>query len=65
MLVIIKFTPVMSLRWSINMQPFGHDKSCSVSQFINGKSRNLQKSLNYLSEIATSTFDVDTPGCAG
>ena len=47
------------------MQPFGHDKSCSVSQFINGKSRNLQKSLNYLSEIATSTFDVDTPGCAG
>ena len=36
-----------------------------MSQFINGKSRNLQKLLRYLSGIVTSTFTAGTAGCGG
>ena len=56
MLVIIKFIPVILLFCSINTHSFIHDKSSSISQFIKGKSRNLQKLPRYLSGIATSTF---------
>ena len=38
------------------------DKSSSISQFINGKSRSIQKLLRYLSGIVTSTFTVGTAG---
>ena len=53
---------------------FFPDKSSSISQFINVKSRSLQKLLRYLSWIVTSTFKVGTaslftfpsfPGCGG
>ena len=43
---------------------FAHDKSSSISQLINGKSRDLQKILNYFSETTASmsnellSFDV-------
>ena len=60
MLVIKKFTPVMLLFCSINTQSFDHDKSSSISQFVNANSRDLQKSIGYLSGIVTSTFKVDT-----
>ena len=70
MLVIINFTPVV-LICSINTQFFVHDKSSSMSQFSNGKSRNPPKLLRYLSGIVTSTFKVAEfaspafPGCGG
>ena len=44
---------------------FVQDKSSCISQFINGKSRNLQKLLRYLSGIVASTFIVGTAGCGG
>ena len=58
----MQFTFVMFLYYSINTQSFAHDKSSSVSQFISGKSRNLQKLLRYLGEIVTSTFKIGTAG---
>ena len=54
--------PVMLLFCSINTESFVHDKSSSISQFINGKSRDLQTLLRYLSGIATSTCKVDGTG---
>ena len=62
MLVITKFTPVMLLFCSINTQFSAHDKSSSISQFINGKSRDLQKLLGYLSRTVTSMWKVGTGG---
>ena len=62
MLVITECTPVILLFCSINTQSFVHDKSSSISQFINGKSRDLQKLLRYFSEIVTSTLKVGTVG---
>ena len=54
------------LSWcSINTQFFVHDKSSSISQFISGKSRNLQRVLRYLSGIVTSAFKAGTGGCGG
>ena len=50
---------------SINTQLFVHAKSSSISHFINGKSKNLQLWLRYLSGIVTSTFKVGTGGCVG
>ena len=44
-LVITKFVPAMLLFCSIKTQYFVHDKSSSILQFINGKSRYLQKQL--------------------
>ena len=44
---------------------FAQDKSGCISQFINGKTRNLQKLLRYLSGIVASTFRVGTAGCGG
>ena len=35
-----------------------HDKSCSISQLIKGKSRDYQKLLNYFNETTTSVSDV-------
>ena len=55
----------MPLGCSDNTQSFVYDKSSSISQFIGGKLRNLQKLLGYLSEIVTSTFKVGTGGCEG
>ena len=65
MVVIIKFTPacyydVLSIH---SLLP--NNKSSSISQFVNGKSRNLQKLLRCLSGIVTSTFKVGTVGCPG
>ena len=62
MLVITKFTPIMLLFCSINAQSFLDDKSSSISQFINGKSRDLEKLLRYLSGIVISTCKVGTGG---
>ena len=62
MLVITKFTPVMLLFCSINTQSFVHDKPSSFSQFINDKSRDLQKLLRYLSGIVNSMCKVGTGG---
>ena len=62
MLVIIKYIPIVLLRYYINTQSFVHNKSSSVTQFISSKSRNLQKLLRYLSGIVTSTFKVGTAG---
>ena len=47
---------------------FFHDKLSSPSQFIKGKSTDLQKLLRYLSGIVISTFKVGTGssgGCEG
>ena len=55
----------MLLGCYINTQSFVHDKSSSISQFIHGKSRDLQKLLQYLSGIVTSTFKAGTGGCGG
>ena len=38
-------------------QSFVHDKSSSISQFINGNSRDLQKLLRHLSGIVTSMYE--------
>ena len=38
---------------SINTQSFVHDKSSPISQFTNGKSRDLQKLLRYLNGIVS------------
>ena len=65
MLVIIKFAPIILLWCLINTQCFVHEKSSSVSQFITGKSRNLQKLLRYLSGMVISTFKADTGGHGG
>ena len=73
-LVMESFTSVMLLFCSINAQSFVHEKLSSVLQFINWKSRDLQKLLRYLSGIVTSTFKIVTggrfaspsfPGCSG
>ena len=42
-----------------------HDKSNYISWFINGKSKNIQTFLKYLSGIVTSRFKVGTAGCGG
>ena len=55
----------MLLWCSDNTQSFVHDESGSISQFINGKSRDLQKILRYLDGIANSTFKAGTGGCGG
>ena len=60
--VITKFTPVMLLFCSINMQSFVYDKSSLILQFINGKSRDLQTLLKYSIGIGTSTFKVGAGG---
>ena len=44
---------------------FVFDKSSFISQFISGKSRNLQKLLRYLIGIVTSAFKADTSGYGG
>ena len=62
MLVITKYLPVMLLFCSINTQSFVHNKSSSISQFINGKLRDLQKLLRYLSGIVSSTCKVCNGG---
>ena len=54
----------MSLLCSINTQSFVHDKSSSISHFISGKSRNLQKLLRYLNRILTSAIK-DATGIRG
>ena len=64
MLVIINFTPVMLLRCFINTKSIVHDKSSFISHFINGKLRNLQKLLRYLSGIETAAIKVGTASCA-
>ena len=43
-----------------NAQSFFHDKSSSVSQFINDKPRDLQKLIIYMSGIVTSIFKICT-----
>ena len=58
----MKIVPVMLLFCPIKTQSFVHYKSSSNSQFINIKSRNLQKLLRYLSGIVTSTYNVGTSG---
>ena len=40
------------------MHSFDHDKSSSVSDLVNGKSRNLQKMLKYSNWTTTSAFNV-------
>ena len=40
------------------IHPFAHDKSSSISQIINGKSRNLQKLLKYFIGKTTSVFNI-------
>ena len=50
---------------SNNTQCSVHDQSSSISLFLSGKSRNLQKLLRYLSGIVTSTFKAGTGGCGG
>ena len=45
-----------------NAQSFFHDKSSSISQFINDKPRDLQKLISYMSGIVTSTFKICTGG---
>ena len=55
----------MLLWCSVNTQFFVHDKSSSVSQSINGKSRNLQKLKRYFSGLVTSTFKVGPADCGG
>ena len=65
MLLTRKFTPVMLFWCSANTQSFDHDKSNSISQFISGISRNLQKIPRHLSGIATSTFKTSTAGPGG
>ena len=55
MLIIIKFALVM-LWCCVNTQSFVHNKLSSISQFINGKSRDLEKLLRYFSGIVTSTL---------
>ena len=55
----------MLLSCSDNAQPFAHDKSSSISQFISIKSRNLQKLQRYLNGIVILTFKADTGGCDG
>ena len=57
MVVITKFTPVL-----LFTQSFVHDQLSPFLQFINGKSRDLQKLLRCLSGIVTSTFKVGTDG---
>ena len=44
---------------------FVHDKSSSILQFINAKSKDLPKLLRQLSGIVTSTFKAGTGGCGG
>ena len=36
-----------------------------MSQFISGKSRNIQKVLGYLSKIVSSIFKIGTSCCGG
>ena len=55
----------MLLWYSDNIQSFVHDKSSSISQFINHRSRDLQKLLRDLSGIVTSTFKAGTGGRGG
>ena len=45
-----------------NAQSFFHDKSSSISQFINDKPRDLQKLISYMSGTVTSTFKICTGG---
>ena len=59
-----EISSVMLFWCSIKTQSFVHNKSSSTSQFIKGKSRDLQKLLSYLSGIVTSTFKDGTGGCA-
>ena len=54
----------MLLRCFINTKSFVHDKSSFISHFINGKLRNLQKLLRYLSGIETAAIKVGTASCA-
>ena len=53
----------MLTRFFIDAQSFAHNKSSSISQFINRKSINLQHLLRYLIEIVTATFKTGTGGC--
>ena len=49
----------------MNPQYFVHDKSNPTSQFIRGKSRDLQEFLKHLKRIGTSTFIAGTGGYGG
>ena len=40
------------------MHSFDHDKSSSISQLINDKSRDLQKPFEYFNGTTTSAFNV-------
>ena len=76
-LAVMKFTPVMLLWCSINTQYFVHDKSSYTLNFINCKTRDLQKLLKCLSGIVSMKIKDDTsvwagrsaspgfPGCGG
>ena len=55
----------MLLFCSISTQTFFHDKLSSISQYINGKSKDLQKLLRYFSGIVTGTFKAGTGGRFG
>ena len=59
---IRNIAPVIIL-CSDNTQSSVQDKSSSISQSINGKSRDLQTLLQYLSGIVTSTFKTGTGSC--
>ena len=64
-LFIGNVAPVMLLQCSTNVQSFVLDRSSSISQFISGNLRNLQKFQSYLCGIMTSTFKTGTGGCGG
>ena len=55
----------MLLWCAINTHFLAHAKWSSISHFINGKSRNFQLFLRYLSGNVTSTYKVGTGGCVG
>ena len=55
----------MLLWCCINTQPFIHDNTSSILQFINGKSNDLTKLLRSLSGTVTSTFKAGSGVCGG
>ena len=61
--MIINFVSLIS--YCINTQSFVNDKTSCISQFINGKSRDLQNLRKSLSGIVTSSFKVGTGGHGG
>ena len=53
---MVKLTPAMLSSFSINTQFSVHFNSSSISQFIKGKSKDLQKYLKYFNGTASSVF---------